>query len=180
MFQNLRQGQPFYILHKGENPRCEIGSVVTVSNPMPKFPNNFQFPQNQEMVVDVKIRVGESTMDFQKLPAQLSIADFSPMGNSVVVSSEKDAINAEVEAMQQSSKDALAKIDYHNSVITACDDMLKQLNPQFAKDKERDEEIVRLKEQINSLTGNVSELVQIMKQNLSPQKESSKNPKNEK
>lgn len=180
MFQNLRQGQPFYILYKGENPRCDTATVVLVSNPMPKFPNNFQFPQQQEMVVDVKVRVGDSTLDYQKLPAQLSIADFTPMGNSVVVSADKDAINAEIEAMQQISRDALSKIDYHNSVITACDEMLKQLNPQFAKDKERDEEITQLKEQINSLTGNMNELVALMKQNLSSTNQSSKNPKNEK
>lgn len=179
MFQNLRQGQPFYILYKGENPRYEAGNVLSVSNPMPKFPNNFQLPQQQEMVVDVKVRVGESTLDYQKLPAHLSIADFTPLGNNVVVSDNKDAINAEIEAMQQISRDALAKTDYHNSVITACDEMLKQLNPQFAKDKERDEEIFQLKEQINSLTGNVSELVAMMKQNLSSTKETvSKTPKN--
>lgn len=181
MFQNLRQGQPFYILHKDENPHCEIGSVVTVSSPVPKFPNNFQYPNQQETVVDVKVRVGESTFDFQKLPANLTIADFSSIGNNVVVSTSKDAINAEVEAMQQLSKDALAKTDYHNTVIEACDVMLKQLNPQFAKEKQQEEEIGRLKNEISDLKSSISDLVGLMKQNLSSSQSTQvKNPKNEK
>lgn len=34
MFQSIRQGQQFFILHKGENPRCDVGTVVSVSNPV--------------------------------------------------------------------------------------------------------------------------------------------------
>ena len=167
MFQNLRQGQQFYILHKGESPRCEIANVLSVSNPVPKFPNNFQFPQSQEMVVDVKVKSENGTLDFQKLPANLAIADFSGMGNNVVVSTNKDAINAEIEAMQQASRDALAKTDYHNSVIAACDNMLKTLNPQFAKEKQQEEEIGQLKQEISDLKGSLTEVIGLMKQNLS-------------
>lgn len=79
MFQSIRQGQQFFILHKGENPRCDVGTVVSVSNPVPKYQNGYTaypLPQN-EMVVDVKVKVGDDTLDFQKLPANLSIADFS-------------------------------------------------------------------------------------------------------
>lgn len=87
MFQSIRQGQQFFILHKGENPRCDVGTVVSVSNPVPKYQNGYTaypLPQN-EMVVDVKVKVGDDTLDFQKLPANLSIADFSQVGGNVVV-----------------------------------------------------------------------------------------------
>lgn len=84
MFQSIRQGQQFFILHKGENPRCDVGTVVSVSNPVPKYQNGYTaypLPQN-EMVVDVKVKVGDDTLDFQKLPANLSIADFSQVGGN--------------------------------------------------------------------------------------------------
>ena len=41
MFQSIRQGQQFFILHKGENPRCDIGTVISVSNPVPKYQNGY-------------------------------------------------------------------------------------------------------------------------------------------
>ena len=41
MFQSIRQGQQFFILHKGENPRCDVGTVVSVSNPVPKYQNGY-------------------------------------------------------------------------------------------------------------------------------------------
>ena len=50
MFQSIRQGQQFFILHKGENPRCDVGTVVSVSNPVPKYQNGYTaypLPQNE-------------------------------------------------------------------------------------------------------------------------------------
>lgn len=124
MFQSIRQGQQFFILHKGENPRCDVGTVVSVSNPVPKYQNGYTaypLPQN-EMVVDVKVKVGDDTLDFQKLPANLSIADFSQIGGNVVVSESKDAINAEIEAMKISSVRVVESVQYHQKVIKSCDE----------------------------------------------------------
>lgn len=38
MFSNLRANSQIYILHKDASPYVEIGSVVSVSQPQPKFP----------------------------------------------------------------------------------------------------------------------------------------------
>ena len=58
----LRQNSLFYILEKGDKLNLKVGQVVNVSNPQPKY-NQFQttMPYNpqQEMVVDVKVKVGD-------------------------------------------------------------------------------------------------------------------------
>lgn len=38
MFGSLKQGNICYILIKGEKPILKIGTVESVSNPMPKYP----------------------------------------------------------------------------------------------------------------------------------------------
>ena len=94
MFQSLRQSNLFYILQKGETPALKVGQVVSVSNPQPKYGQYVPgqaFGQNMETVVDVTVKVGEETMEFKQLPANLSIANFGQ--NGVVVSESREAMN---------------------------------------------------------------------------------------
>lgn len=158
MFQNLRPQTPFYILYRGENPKVEIGSVVSVSTPVAKPSLNFNalYPQQPEMVVDVKVKVGNSTLNFEKLPANSVIADFS-MNNSqdpthnVVISSNRDMIKTEIESMLSQSKGIIDSISYHQSVIAGCEDMLKIVNPSFAKEKEQESTIIDLKKELGEM-----------------------------
>ena len=52
MFQSLRPNNQIFILHKDKS-LLEVGSVVSVSMPTPKYPVPQVFGQPQEMVVDV-------------------------------------------------------------------------------------------------------------------------------
>ena len=104
MFQNLRNSQQLYILHKDPTPYIDKGSVVSVSAPRPKYPMNTpigQMPQ-VEMVVDVSVNIGGQITNFQNLPAGMEIADFGQNGN-IVISCSRDAMNNEVSMMKQKS-----------------------------------------------------------------------------
>lgn len=145
MFQALRQGNPVYILHRGEKPKCSIGNVVGVSNPVPKFPNNFNmYQQPQEMVVDIKVKCGESTLEFQKLPANNTVADLNQSNESLFISTNRDAVNMEIENMLRQSREIVDSVSYHKSIIGECEKMLKNLNPEFAKSEEQEEKIKQL------------------------------------
>ena len=91
MFQNLRQGNQIYILHKDNKPSLETGSVVSVSLPMPKYQVPPVFGQQQEMVVDIVAKVNNADTTFQKLPASADIADFGSSG--IVISASREAMN---------------------------------------------------------------------------------------
>lgn len=97
MFQGLRTNSLFYVLDKGENPNLRIGQVVSVSNPQTKYPtfNNGFTPQPMETVVDVKVKLGDEEVDFKQLPANGQIAN----DKNLVVSDNKDAMSAEVDAL---------------------------------------------------------------------------------
>jgi hypothetical protein len=42
-------------------------------------------------------------------------------------------------------------VDYHKNIITSCEEILKELNPRLAKEKERDEDITNLKSKIGGI-----------------------------
>ena len=164
MFQNLRINSTLYILHKDSVPYIEYGSVVNVSAPKPKYPTTpslGQFP-HMEMVVDVMVSINGQNTNLQGLPAGQDIADFGHNGN-IVVSSSRDAINNEVAMMKQKSNDILGSIDFHRNVITACDKMLTELNPEVAEKQRQDKEISDLRGQMQEMSQNMSALMAMNK-----------------
>lgn len=150
MFSNLRNGTPLYVLHKSE-PRLEIGEVINVGTPVPQFGQTytagFQMP-GQKMLVDVKIKTKNGDIDLQKLPADLSIADF---GNGMVVSESREAILNEIDALRKSSERVIESVDYHKAVIGKCTDLMSELNPQLKQDVERAKELDSLKREVGGL-----------------------------
>ena len=183
MFKDLRQNAPFYILHRGERPRLETGSVLSVSQPEPKMPTNYNamYPQQPDMVVSVRVKIGSESVTFEKLPSGNTIADFAPNGNQVnniVVSSNKDAIRTEIETMLTQSKGIVESIDYHQGVVSECEEMLKGLSPSFAKDKEQEETIKNLEKELADVKKQLSGIDEIKnllmeQQRNNPKKQSS-------
>lgn len=161
MFQGLRQNSLFYVLEKNDDIKLKVGQVVSISNPQPKY-NQFQptmpYNQQQEMVVDVKVKLGDETVEFKQLPATLSISD----NNSVVVSESKEAMSAEVEAMLRTSKNILDSVPYHEKTMAKCDIILRELNPQFAKEKEQEEKINALEGKMEGIEGTLNQMMSLL------------------
>lgn len=148
MFQSLRANNSVYILHKDRTPRLDIGSVVSVSMPTPKYSVPPVFGQPQEMVVDVVVKVDNTDVTYQKLPANLDIADF---GNGIVISTGREAMNAEVLSLKNRSIDTINSVEYHKDVITGCEKILAGLNPEYAERQHQQAEINDLKSQMAEL-----------------------------
>ena len=166
MFQGLRESSPFYILYKSE-PRLEVGEVISVSSPVPQFGNityqsgNLVPPKN---VVDVKVSINGESVDFQKLPADASIADFG--SNGIVVSESRDAIINEISGFKKASERVLADVERHKHVVTERDTMLTLLNPQLKREAEQAEEIENLKRGMSDLRGDMNDIKGMLAQAL--------------
>lgn len=160
MFQSLRPNNQIYILKK-EIPSLEIGSVVSVTGPVAKYPTSFGQPQ--ETILDLVVKINGQDVPFQKIPATLDIADFGTSG--VVIADNRDAMNSEIVSLKQKSKDLLNSIDYHKRVVENCDKMLSDLNPEFAEKQAQQAEISALKLQVSDLSKSISELINNLKQN---------------
>lgn len=171
MFQSLRPNNQIFILHKDKS-LLEVGSVVSVSAPAPKYPVPQVFGQPQEMVVDVVVKVNNQDITYQKLPANLDIADFG--NNGIVIADNKLAMNSEIMSLKQKSVNILNSIDFHQQVITSCDKMLSDLNPEFAEKQQQQAEINELKTQVNDLTKGMADLMQMNKDLIAQLKRTNK------
>lgn len=165
MFSGLRQGGLFYILEKGEDVNLKIGQVVSVSNPQPKnnqFGSMPTYGTMQDMYVDVKVKVGEENLDFKQLNANMNIAN----SGNVVVSDSKEAMSAEVEGLLRNSRQIIESVPYHKKMLISCDAMLRELNPQFAKEKEQEEKIGMLEERMGNIDDKLNKMFDLLSDTL--------------
>ena len=172
MFSGRRQNGLFYILEKGEDLKLRVGQVVSVSNPQPKYGqfNTPTFGSQPEMTVDVRVKVDEETMDFKQLNANASIAN----SGNVVVSDSKDAMSAEVEGLLRTSKAILESVPYHEKMLVACDNVLRDLNPSFKKEKEQEEKIGALEEKMVGIEGTLNDMMSMLSSALGQSKSKKK------
>lgn len=161
MFSALRQGSPIYILEKGETPTIKIGQIESVTQPRPKYQTynpSVGFNANMETVVDLAVKLGNEKKEYVGVPSNLSIHGYG----DIVLSESREALISEVDGMLQTSKSIVESIDYHKRMITACEDMLKQLNPAYAKEQERDGAIDGLKTEVESLRKEISKITALL------------------
>lgn len=154
MFQSLRPNNQIFILHK-DKPILDVGTVISVSMPTPKYPIQPMFGQPQEMVVDITAKVNNQDVTYQKIPANLEVADFG--NNNIVLSDNKAAMNSEIMCLKQRSIDVINSMEYHQNLISECDKLLTDLNPDLAEKRAQ-------KERIDSLESQISTLMEMNKQ----------------
>lgn len=169
MFSNLRTNSQLYILHRDTTPYIEIGQVVSVSQPRPRFQTN-SYITPQEQVVDIVVSINGNNITLQSLPANLDVADQGTINGSLFISTSRDAMNTEINSMRQKSLDIINSIDTHKKIIQDCELLLQRLNPEFAEQKQQKQELDTLKTQVSEIMNGMKELMaQFKKENNKPQ-----------
>lgn len=163
MFQSVRPNSPIYVLHKGDSPRLETGYVVNQPIPKPKYQIPTSFGQPQELVVDLVIKLNESTVNMNSIPAQLDIADSFSNGENLVISDSREAMNSEILSLKQKSIDLLNSIPYHENLIKSYDKILSDFNPEMAEKQAQQQEISKLRSQMDEISRNMALLVEQLK-----------------
>lgn len=153
MFSALRQGSVVYILEKGENPVLKIGQVVSITQP--NYSSNFLMNGS---TIDINVKVNNQNMDFKNVPASQSVVNY----NNAVITETKELMSNEVDNMLQSSRSIVDSVTYHNNIITSCESILKELNPRFAKEKERDEDINNLKDKMGGIESKMDKILVLL------------------
>ena len=157
MFQSLRQNSQIYIFHKNQ-PLIEIGYVTTVSPPKPKYAVPPTFGQQQDMVVDITVKVNGSLINYNSLPANLDIADSYSNGESISISDNREAMNAEILACKQKSQDIIDSVENHKKMIEQFNQILEDLNPEYAEKQQQQNEINLLKGKMADITDTLTTL----------------------
>ena len=111
--------------------------------------------------------------------AGADIADFGINGN-IVVSCSREAMNNEVTTMRQKSLDIIGSVDFHRSIVAACDGMLDKLNPELLAKQKQDKDIADLKSRMEEMGRNMESLAEMnrrLMEQLGAGAETSKNRK---
>lgn len=156
MFKDLRENSLFYVLEKKGEPTMRVCQVVSATKTPPEM-GQYGHPYGVEPTIDVSVKSGEATMNFTKLPPTLSIANFGTDG--VVVAESADAMYNEVLSMERASAEALKMQPYHEKVMQKVVEMKKQLNPQYAKEIEREEKIGVLEERMGGIESTLGDMM---------------------
>ncbi len=162
MFQSARVNQPIYILYKDGVPRLEVGSITQVTQPVFKYTAMPQLGQPQEQVVDIYATVGGAQRQFQQLPANKESANFSGNTGNVFVTVSRDAMNAEIGSLKNESVGIINRFEEEKQKIVKYDEILMQLNPEYAEKQRQEQEIATLKNQVAQLAQTNSNLESMM------------------
>lgn len=150
-FKDIKQGYPVYLLHKGEEMKASQGKVITMTQP--RFPQQYT-GQALGMVVDVTIEENGTNKTYT-MPADSSVVS---AGNTVL-STDREGILREVEAMKAESEDVLSSMEKHSARAEACEKILTEWNPQLAEKKKQEERIGSLESGMSELKGMVKTLI---------------------
>ena len=155
MFSALSQGSPVYILDKTSSPEYKVGEVIGVSYPKVN-PYNIG-PQN---TVDLKVKIEGETQEFNSIPSINSVISYN--SGKIIISETKQGIQNEVENILQNSRQILNSIDTYKRNVKDCENILKQLNPQFAIDKERDERLSNLETRFDGFESKLDKIFNLV------------------
>lgn len=164
MFSSLRAGTQVYLLEvggQGSVLKVRSGQVESVSPLQPKY-NTYTpgitlgLPNANDTVVNIRVKFEDGIRDYNQVPSNLSVADFN---NGTYLIDNRMELIQEIESKVQQSRQHIAANQYHEELIKAGTQILQQLNPNFAKEVERDTAIESLTRQVEALTQGMNQLV---------------------
>ena len=166
-FNSLTNGNPFYVLRKGEKPTLEVGVVKSKSQQRAKFPTqtpNLMSGMQVQQVIDIVATINGKDETFNDIPINVEIA---ARGNDTF-SGSREAMLQAVDAMLQTSRKAIEQVPFHKSVIAESEKMMETLNPRYAEEKKQARTIKSLEERQAATDQKLDSILRILQKLDSP------------
>lgn len=153
LFKDLKSGCPVYIFNRSE-VKVTQGKVVNVG--IPHIDSHYGNPT--EMVIDVTVDVDGQVKTY-------TFKDGTETGyaNNLVISTGRDGILREVEALKAQSEQELAKRETYEENVKKCTIILSEFNPAFKEKKENEERFSKLENSVGELKDIIKSLVKELK-----------------
>lgn len=145
LFKDLKAGYPVYFLDKNETKYYQ-GKVISVAVPRYDSSQIGISQQATSLVVDITIEANGATRTYT-IPETSTLT----YAANIVLSTDKDGIVREVEAMKSASEEALAQVEIHKQTVINCNQLLEDLNPAFAEKRAQDKRIEGIENEVKSL-----------------------------
>ena len=150
MFSALNQGSLVYILDKTDGVKFKIGEIVGTT--VPQFAID-----GSGMVMKLSIKINGNVAEYNNVPSAATIVSYN--NGKFIIAETKQSIQSEVESTLHNANYIIEHIEDYKSQITQCEDVLKELNPQYAKDKARDEDIANIKSEVAGMKTNIDKIL---------------------
>lgn len=154
MFSAFNQGSLVYILDKTDKLKYSIGEVVGTTIPQ------FATDGTNQMVMNIKVKVGDVITDFNNIPSNSSIVTYK--GGKTIIAETKQQIQAEVESILHKANYTLEHIEDIKDEAEQAESILKSIDTNYAKDKARDEEIASLKDKVSGVESKLDKILDIV------------------
>lgn len=146
LFRDVKQGYPVYVLDKSSLV-ASTGKAVHVSNPHFQNTNpSTPFNPSAQMYVDITVETDGKTQTYT-IPESLAVT----YAGMTVLSTDRDGIIREVEALKSQNEEVLHNIEKNKSTIESCNKILTEWNPTFAERKKQDARIDGLEKEVHEL-----------------------------
>lgn len=147
MFSSLTQGSSIYVLQRADSSmNLAIGTVESRTEPTFRQ-TSYGLPNMQETFITLKVTIGGSPYEFQRVPASASKADFG----TTFIAETRELMLAEVERMIAQSQSVIDSVPRHQAVLTQSKQLLIQLNPAYAKEQQQEQRVCRLEQGMDEL-----------------------------
>ena len=150
MFSALNQGSLVYILDKTDGVKFKIGEIVGTT--VPQFAID-----GSGMVMKLSVKINGNVAEYNNVPSAATIVSYN--NGKLIIAETKQSIQSEVESTLHNANYIIEHIEDYKSQITQCEEVLKELNPQYAKDKARDEEIANIKSEVAGMKTNIDKIL---------------------
>lgn len=142
LFKDIKQNYPVYILDK-QNMSVIQGVVTSVG-----FPRMDMNPKTGKtgMVVDVTIVANGKTATYS-IPENLTVT----YAENLVLSTDKQGLVNEIEAMKNTAEQVLASVDHQKEVIAKSSSLLAELNPMYKDKQETEERFTKIESSISRM-----------------------------
>lgn len=150
MFSALNQGSLVYILDKTDGVKFKIGEIVGTT--VPQFAID-----GSGMVMKLSVKINGNVAEYNNVPSAATIVSYN--NGKFIIAETKQSIQSEVESTLHNANYIIEHIEDYKSQITQCENVLKELNPQYAKDKARDEEIANIKSEVAGMKSNIDKIL---------------------
>lgn len=149
MFSALNQGSIVHILDKTDGLKYKKGEIIGITQPNP-FGGTFGTPSfGNSSLMALKIKIDGEVKDYPDIPSNQSIMSYN--NGNFIIGETTQGILTEVENFHKQSKQILANREYYEKAVSDCETIMKELSPQFAQDKERDDRINALDSKVSSI-----------------------------
>ena len=153
-FKDIKQNYPVHILDK-QNITYTPGKVVSVS--FPHMDNSSPMTMGKT-VVDVVIEAAGKSATYT-IPENMNIA----YAGDLVLSTDKEGIIREVEAMKNTSEQYLKGIERTQEVLEKSTSLLAELNPEIKAKQENEQRLSNLENSMQELKEMMKGLVKELK-----------------